>query len=142
MRQWKLANPEKVREYRRRWHKTAAYKAYQAAYKKRLRQGPRRAEVLAKQKVRYDRNRERTIAAKRAGGAGLTPEQVAAIYRRAKGKCAICRKPHARLFIDHCHRTGAIRGVLCVGCNTFVGYLEKRKALIARAIQYTGKSYK
>jgi hypothetical protein len=28
---------------------------------------------------------------------------------------------------DHCHKTGKVRGVLCMKCNTYVGFYEKLK---------------
>ena len=38
-------------------------------------------------------------------------------------KCAICDKPRSafknRLSLDHNHRTGKIRGLLCFACNKF-----------------------
>ena len=39
------------------------------------------------------------------------------------GACAICRKePRRRLLcIDHCHKTGKVRGLLCTPCNAALG---------------------
>lgn len=38
--------------------------------------------------------------------------------------CAICRKPESsftkRLAVDHNHRTGKVRGLLCYRCNKFL----------------------
>lgn len=51
------------------------------------------------------------------------------------GMCAICKQPETvidkrtkkvrRLEVDHCHRTGKIRGLLCRKCNTALGILER-----------------
>jgi hypothetical protein len=38
--------------------------------------------------------------------------------------------------IDHCHETGAVRGVLCHGCNTGIGSLNDSPELLTRAIHY------
>lgn len=40
------------------------------------------------------------------------------------GKCALCRLPVKRACLDHDHGTGAVRGVLCSGCNACLGKLE------------------
>ena len=57
------------------------------------------------------------------------------------GVCAICRtNPHKTkaLHVDHHHKTGRIRGILCWNCNVFVGYLEKygRIKIIDRFVRY------
>ena len=31
------------------------------------------------------------------------------------------------LFIDHCHKTGKVRGALCSGCNLVAGQIESEK---------------
>ncbi len=45
-------------------------------------------------------------------------------FKKQDGKCAICQKPQAlfknRLNLDHNHKTGQLRGLLCYFCNKFV----------------------
>lgn len=45
--------------------------------------------------------------------------------------CAICKQHQSkfkiRLAVDHCHKTGKIRGLLCGKCNTHLGYYENQK---------------
>lgn len=40
------------------------------------------------------------------------------------GVCAICKRTR-KLNVDHNHETGAVRGLLCHGCNTTIGALER-----------------
>jgi hypothetical protein len=67
------------------------------------------------------------------------------ILRAQGGCCGICRfdpslapKPGAnqRLHVDHCHKTGEIRGLLCNACNTALGYLRDSPALARRCAEY------
>lgn len=54
------------------------------------------------------------------------------------GRCAICgRRPgQRRLSIDHCHRTGAIRGLLCGACNTGLGCFRDNPNTLLKALAY------
>jgi len=59
------------------------------------------------------------------------------------GKCAICRKPCGtgrRLAVDHCHKTGAVRGLLCHRCNVGIGYFKDDHAVMRRATEYLWKA--
>lgn len=70
----------------------------------------------------------------------LTPAEADAIYAFQNNLCAICKKPQRarfggpdgksmltiRLAIDHCHKTGLVRGALCANCNRVFGKLENR----------------
>lgn len=50
---------------------------------------------------------------------GITGDDYEALLKRQGGKCAICRaRPKSkRLAVDHDHKTGAVRGLLCSRCN-------------------------
>jgi hypothetical protein len=71
---------------------------------------------------------------------GITPEQWDEMYETQEGRCLICgKKPRAkRLHVDHCHETGAVRGLLCSPCNSGIAHLNHDPALLARAIDYLG----
>jgi hypothetical protein len=58
---------------------------------------------------------------------GITLADYEAMLARQGGGCATCgRKPESgkNLHVDHDHQTGKIRGLLCIGCNLAIGYLE------------------
>ena len=50
---------------------------------------------------------------------GVTVEQYDAMLDAQGGGCAICGNPPKtrRLDVDHDHRTGKVRGLLCHRCN-------------------------
>jgi hypothetical protein len=56
----------------------------------------------------------------------LKPDEYEAILKHQKGVCAGCgRAPgHISLAVDHCHKTGRIRGLLCWLCNRAIGILR------------------
>lgn len=51
--------------------------------------------------------------------------------------CAICLGTK-KLCIDHCHKTGRVRGALCASCNNMLGQAKDRVDLLLRAIEYLG----
>lgn len=57
----------------------------------------------------------------------ITLEQYDKMLEKQNGVCAICGKPpiHRKLAIDHNHKTGKIRGLLCIRCNPMLGWHEK-----------------
>lgn len=54
--------------------------------------------------------------------------------------CAICKthieKLKKRLAVDHCHKSGKVRGLLCGNCNNGIGRFKDRIDLLQRAICY------
>ncbi|MGN7135820.1 endonuclease VII domain-containing protein [Streptomyces pseudogriseolus] len=49
---------------------------------------------------------------------GLSAEDYQRLFEAQGGKCAICRETRkTNLAVDHCHKTEAIRGLLCARCN-------------------------
>jgi hypothetical protein len=59
---------------------------------------------------------------------GLTFDQFETMWQKQKGLCAICKKPLEKrkggYTIDHDHKTGQVRGLLCPSCNTRLSALE------------------
>lgn len=67
---------------------------------------------------------------------GVTPAEYERKFAEQKGTCAICKAPHRKLGIDHDHRTGEIRGLLCRKCNSGIGMLGDSFQLLLRAASY------
>ncbi len=69
---------------------------------------------------------------------GLTPQDYDTLLQKQDGCCAICRRPpgKTRLAIDHCHKTGQIRGLLCFRCNWGMSYFKESANILSRAAQY------
>lgn len=57
---------------------------------------------------------------------GMTAAQYWAIIESQGGTCAMCPAVESecgrRLCVDHCHKTGEIRGILCGSCNKLLGF--------------------
>ena len=72
---------------------------------------------------------------------GITEEEYTEIYNKQGGKCAICLSvlPQVlaqRLFVDHSHVTGRIRGLLCAKCNFGLGNFKESERRLYAAIRY------
>ncbi len=48
----------------------------------------------------------------------------------------ICSRTDRKMCLDHDHKTGIYRGILCNFCNTMLGYFHDDPDLLSRAIQY------
>jgi len=115
-------------------------------------------------KESYERNKEKKVAAA-LNWAESNPEKRAIIHFRARlkryygktyewyvetlkqqgGKCAICGSSSPggkrRFFsVDHCHKTGRIRSLLCNSCNAGIGYLKEDSSIMKNAIAYVERN--
>jgi hypothetical protein len=77
---------------------------------------------------------------------GLTPADYANMLAAQGGVCAICNSAEPmkhkktgqafELSVDHDHRTGKVRGLLCHACNTGMGKFEDSVELLLSAVTY------
>ncbi|BAC74391.1 endonuclease VII domain-containing protein [Streptomyces avermitilis] len=66
---------------------------------------------------------------------GLTEAERDEMVASQMGICVICLKAPAA-HVDHCHRTGSVRGVLCFNCNSAIGKLGDDPDAVRRAAAY------
>lgn len=75
---------------------------------------------------------------------GITKAEFDAILKRQNGGCAVCGTKvgmvragkRLRLCVDHCHKTGVVRGILCTSCNNGLGRFKDDPVLLERAALY------
>lgn len=73
---------------------------------------------------------------------GLRPDDYGALFEAQGGKCAICKarpQPGKFLHIDHDHKTGLVRGLLCRGCNMGLGCFQDNTSSLYEAVDYVTK---
>lgn len=71
---------------------------------------------------------------------GVSAADYDSLFKAQCGRCAICgERPTGkrRLAVDHDHRTGVVRGLLCAPCNTALGVVES--GFPAKAADYLAR---
>lgn len=104
---------------------------------------------VATEMRKWSANNQRSVrATKMKKHFGISIEQYEALYEQAKGCCQICgvaipshldndaKKLAAKVAIDHDHKTGRVRGLLCGSCNCSIGYMLDDPARLRAAAEY------
>jgi hypothetical protein len=129
---YRRENPEKVKEIQKR-------------SQDRIRDDPERLSKLRGWQTQYrEQNRRALSDGERHRKFGITPEGYSELLKSQNGTCAICKQPETAtrlgkvkaLAVDHCHQSGAIRGLLCADCNTGIGKLRENTSIFLSAIRY------
>lgn len=76
-------------------------------------------------------NRDRQIRRKY----GITSAHYDEMVEAQGGKCAVCDEER-KLVIDHCHRSGKVRALLCDRCNRLLGVADDQIDLLKAAIAF------
>ena len=132
---------EKQRTYWREYQRQEKRKIYKRDWHQR-----NKDRSAAQQRARYAANPEgfrtyfRNHRIKKVYG--LTESAYDALVAAQEGKCGICAKPTSgtwhgdrKLNVDHEHRSGRIRGLLCNRCNRALGLFGDGK-LLQSALDY------
>lgn len=73
---------------------------------------------------------------------GITLEQYQKMNELQLGGCAICKQPCKTgrdLTVDHDHKTGEVRNLLCARCNTVLGFVNDDEELLFNLMDYLKK---
>lgn len=108
----------------------------------------------SKEKKYWEKNKEKILERLRKKRLSLSKKELQAIHLKQTynmtladydqlleaqdGMCVICSEPPSvqRLFVDHNHETGEIRGLLCPRCNMLTGFVETYYHLLPNLLQY------
>ena len=111
VREWRERNPERYRESQRRYRE-----------------------------LHEERRRARDRAGHLSRMYGLTPDDYEFLVAVQGGVCAICGATESKgLHVDHEHRTGLVRGLLCGRCNKGIGLFEENPARLDAAKGYLAR---
>ena len=74
----------------------------------------------------------------------LEPEAKARMLLAQNNKCQICGYVFGQktgdIKVDHCHKTNIVRGLLCNGCNSGIGFFKENIKSLEGAIAYLEKN--
>lgn len=118
---WRLANPEKTKEYIKR----------AKVWKEKNIEKVRKYQRIASKKWQ---KKHPEIGLKKYS---MTESDYQKMLKEQGGVCAICGKiDERRLSVDHCHITKRNRGLLCRTCNIALGMFKDSPSLLRKAILY------
>jgi hypothetical protein len=158
-RRYRESHKEEIREARRRHREShkeeirETRRRHRESHKEEIRQAARRYRETHKEEIserarrkwqtdpdhrekRRVRNRlaQRRMVFKKVYGISLADYEV--MFERQGGACAICKRTGLTLCVDHCHLTGEVRGLLCIRCNSAIGFCRDDPALLLAAAAY------
>lgn len=123
--EYKLANPEKVKEAMRVSHKKYYHKYQQKRYAWRK------------------ENREKVYFYGIKCTYGIEHHEFETMLKNQGSVCAGCKtefgtENQKKRCLDHCHKTGKVRGILCKRCNSILGMGEDNPIIFKNLINYLG----
>lgn len=135
-RQWRTANRDKLLDQKKRYYD---FNRGEIAERKKRNYDLNRDELLERQRARYAADPERYRGYGLRLRYGIGTDEYGALFAAQGGLCAICRAecPTGRkLAVDHNHKTGEVRGLLCANCNQGIGKFKENRELLLSAINY------
>lgn len=134
---WQFKKGHKVNNGRKPWNKDT--KGLQVAWNKGKREAPPRTNEYYRNYYMTDKDgsRRRRMKSKY----GLEWDDYQKMLLSQTGLCKICKSPQNNsradvLHIDHDHKTGKIRGLLCHKCNSALGYANDNPEILKEMIKY------
>ena len=89
-----------------------------------------------KQSQTHSQDPDETELRSRCRNYGIELEDYQNMLDLQNDRCAICETIPQTFHIDHCHKTGKVRGLLCRGCNHGLGQFKDDPIALERAAKY------
>lgn len=118
----RIKNPEKYLQQRRKYVKN------------------NHKQILEKGKIYRSKHPKKIKDVQLKWKYGISFKDYIRLSKSQKNKCAICGKLK-KLQVDHNHKTGKIRGLLCQNCNFVLGFVKDKINILKKSILYL-KRYK
>ena len=144
--QWRKDNPEKAAKLSGKWEKENPEKAAEKrrAWREKNREKNQQTQREWRERVGYNQRRKERgdHVRQQLKTYGLTEQSFAELLNAQGGCCAICgqsepgMKNSSRLYVDHCHETGLVRGLLCRACNTMLGNAKDMASVLRAGAEY------
>lgn len=119
--------------------RTPEQRAERTAYMRVWRENNRdRHNELARESHQRNKHVEKQRNAHYVRSYGITYADKLAMIAAQGGKCGICAQPLIKprhTHVDHDHATGKVRGILCRGCNTKLGWYEQNSDKIVKYLE-------
>jgi DNA repair exonuclease SbcCD ATPase subunit len=133
--EWRKKNPEKIVGYRK--------KNYQK-HKEKINGDNRKyyrehKEESKKYQQEYNRKNKTKVQGWRLTHLyNISLEEVDALLIKQQHRCPICKRSLKETLrcVDHDHKTGKTRGILCSKCNLGIGHFEDDPDLLESAVKY------
>jgi hypothetical protein len=117
--EWAQNNPSSINASSNKWRKSNPQKNKQREKKWREANGHKIYSASIKRKY------------------GLSCQEYNLMSNKQDGLCLICLNgPKGMLCVDHDHKTGKVRGLLCRSCNLMLGYAKDDAFRLSRAVDY------
>ena len=68
----------------------------------------------------------------------ITLEMFNEMYSNQNGRCFICEEAVSEneIRVDHDHKTGKVRKLLCHNCNVILGHSKEKKEILMKCVEY------
>lgn len=93
--------------------------------------------------ISLEEKKQRAFESNIKANYGLSPGKWQKMFEDQCGRCAICCRPQTdfkrKFNVDHDHKTGEIRALLCGNCNMLLGMAKDDPEILQEAIKYLNK---
>lgn len=137
-REWVANNKDKIRSYSKKYYNPKKKREYYDKNKEQIKERNR--------KYWYE-NKHRWVDSGRDGwlrrNYNITLKEYNELFNKQEGRCGLCgihqSEQNRVMAVDHCHKTGIVRGLLCFECNVGLGKFKDDSSLLTKAVEYIKK---